>query len=120
MHDSIDPHRSPFFGQQFTRPRPRGGGRQGIGRGRGAVGRQQVRSDQDMKKVEPDQISDDTQKVAMEVEEKDEVVSAPNDKIMDIVYFNCGDVGHYSIACNRTRCCFICRQESHVVDKCPE
>lgn len=84
------------------------------------VGRQQARADQGMKKVEPDQISDETQKVAMEVEEKGEIVSTPKDKIMDVVCFNCGDVGHYSTAYNRARCCFICRQEGHVVDKCPE
>jgi hypothetical protein len=62
----------------------------------------------------------------MEVEEKEkdkdknEVVSAQKDKFMDVVCFNCGDVGHYSMACKRARCCFICRQEGHVVDKCPE
>lgn len=59
------------------------------------------------------------QKVDMEVE-KDEAVSDAKGKSMDVVCFNCGEIGHYSTACGKARCCFICRLENHVVDDCPE
>ena len=55
----------------------------------------------------------------MEVEEIDEVIFAPKDKSFDVVCYNCGE-GHYSTACKKAKCCFICSQEDHVVDKCPE
>lgn len=84
------------------------------------MGRQQGRPDPDVKKVDQDQGSEDTQKVAMEVEEKDEVISAPKERVMDVVCFNCGDIGHFSTGCSEARCCFICRQENHVVDQCPK
>lgn len=58
--------------------------------------------------------------MAMEVEDKDEIVSVPKEKVMDVVCFNCGEVGHYSTACGKARCYFICRLEDHVVDKCQE
>lgn len=56
-----------------------------------------------MKKVDRDQGSEDTQKVAMEIEEKDEVISAPKERIMDVVCFNCGDIGHFSTGCSKAR-----------------
>jgi hypothetical protein len=46
--------------------------------------------------VEPNQTSGSTQKAAMEVEEKDEIVSTPKDKFINVVCFNCSDVGHYN------------------------
>lgn len=108
-----------YFGQGA---RPRGGGRQGGGRGRGVGGRgniQPPRQEPEPKKAEIEQGSEDTQKMAMEVEDKDEVMSGPKDKFQDVVCFKCGDVGHYSTACNRPKCCFICKMEDHVVEKCP-
>jgi hypothetical protein len=70
--------------------------------------------------VEPDQTSGSTQKAVMEVEEKDEIVSSPKDKFINVVCFNCGDVGHYSTTCTKARCCFICQKEDHVVEHCLE
>lgn len=56
----------------------------------------------------------------MDIEEKEEIESAPKDKFLNVVCFNCGDVGHYSTTCRKTGCCFICHKEDHVVDQCPE
>lgn len=55
----------------------------------------------------------------MEVE-KNEVISDAKDKSLDVVCFNCGDVGHFSTTCVKARCCFICKREDHVVEACPE
>lgn len=84
------------------------------------MGRQPTKQDQDQKKAESDQNSGSIQQMVVDVEEKDEIVSGPKDKFMDVVCFNCGEVGHYSTGCNKARCCFICRREGHVVDKCHE
>lgn len=35
------------------------------------------------------------------------------------VCFNCGEIGHLSSACGRPKVCFICHQSDHVVDLCP-
>lgn len=82
--------------------------------------RQQIRQDQGQRKVEGEQNLESSLKAAMKVEDKEEVNSDQKEKVMDVVCFNCGEVGHYSTACKRARCCFICRQENHVVERCPK
>lgn len=42
------------------------------------------------------------------------------DKNLQVVCFNCGEIGHLSSACSKPRACFICQSTNHVVDLCPE
>ena len=117
MQDLLDSSHSP---SPFQGPRPRGGGRQSAGRGRAPMGRQQVRPDQEHGRNGGKPGQDNNQTTDMEVEEKREAVPEAKEKFMDVVCFNCGDIGHFSTACTKPRCCFICRKEDHVVENCPE
>ena len=51
-----------------------------------------MRNEQEPRKAESDQNSGNNQKVDMEVE-KDEAVSDAKGKSMDVVCFNCGEIG---------------------------
>lgn len=42
------------------------------------------------------------------------------DKNLQVVCFNCGEIGHLNSAYSRPRVCFICQSTNHVVELCPE
>jgi hypothetical protein len=37
----------------------------------------------------------------------------------DVICYNCGTLEHHKANCKKLRVCFICREESHVVENCP-
>lgn len=44
---------------------------------------------------------------------------AAQDRNLQVVCFNYGQIGHFSFACNRPKVCFICHSSDLVVDLCP-
>lgn len=55
-------------------------------------------------------------KVVLEVGESSR---GNQDRNLQVVCFNCGEIGHFSSACSRPRVCFICHSTNHVVEHCP-
>lgn len=51
-------------------------------------------------------------KATMEV---GECSAGGQDKNLQVVCFNCGEIGHFSSACSEPRVCFICHSADHVV-----
>jgi hypothetical protein len=41
------------------------------------------------------------------------------DKSLQIICYNCGDLGHYNTACTKPRVCFVCFKKDHIAENCP-
>ncbi|KAG0531040.1 hypothetical protein BDA96_05G240100 [Sorghum bicolor] len=52
--------------------------------------------------------------------EKGESSGNGQEKSVQVVCFNCGEIGHFSSVCSKPKVCFICHKADHVVDLCPE
>lgn len=50
--------------------------------------------------------------------ESGENSSAGQNKNLQVVCFNCGEIGHFSSACSKPRICFICQSMEHVAEFC--
>lgn len=102
--------------------RPRGGGQQGRGWGRNqSVSRQPPTQNQPQGQASPQhQIANETAKGSDAEGTETESSGGVQDKNLQVVCFNCGEIGHLSSACRRPRVCFICQSTNHVVDLCPE
>jgi hypothetical protein len=63
--------------------------------------------------------------VATELEEGRSNVADGNreenvqERNLQVVCFNCGEMTHLRSSCKSPRVCFICQQTDHVVDQCP-
>lgn len=108
-----------FHGPQG--PRARGGG-QSRGRGRSLPPQRQAppqnrtnnqASNEAPQRAEPEKKSE---------EQGNEIggLGTTQDKNLQVVCFNCGEIGHLSSACSKPRVCFICQSTNHAVDMCPE
>lgn len=99
------------------------GGAQGGGRGRNLMGRGQQGADQNQA---PTNRGADKGKAIGEGKEGsaeagvDSSSSVKDSQHLNVVCFNCGEIGHYSSGCGKAKVCFICHQTEHVVDNCPE
>jgi len=94
------------------------GGFQGGGRGRGR--NQQGRPQQDAEQCPNQEKVAEQTKTEMAVETKEDIVPDINEKLVNVIRYNCGELGHCSSGCHRPKSCFICHSVDHVVDKCHE
>lgn len=39
------------------------------------------------------------------------------EKFPQVIFFNCGETGHFSTGCTKLRVCFLCYSKEHVVEK---
>jgi hypothetical protein len=111
------------FSRQFDGPRPRGGGLQGRGRGRQ---QQPPRIPQNQAQHQAQVNREPARDVAPMADEVIHVANAEGtadstkESNLQVVCFNCTQIGHFSSACTRPRVCFICHSTEHMVDVCPE
>lgn len=61
-----------------------------------------------------------TMEAGKQTVEKAESSGNGQEKNLQVVCFNCGEIGHFSSVCSKPKVCFICHKADHVVDLCPE
>jgi hypothetical protein len=53
---------------------------------------------------------------------RNEIKKAQGNKFgdfVDIICHNCGTPGHHKASCKKSKVCFICKSENHLVEVCP-
>lgn len=112
-------------GQQFNRQGGRPRGMMQGGRGRQNQFQQQMQksskqqSNQSLQNQSGDNLGSQQDQQQKKDQMKTEGGKYADDKSLNIIYYNCGDPGHYSTACIKPRVCFVCFRKDHQADMCP-
>lgn len=121
-----------YFPNQMQQPPPqanygqynRGGGirPRGGGRGRNQMGRGQQRNENNQANRAPKSRRNGDEDKAPTAEERvlKEDAEVKGNQQLNVVCYNCGEIGHFSSGCTKPKVCFICHQTDHVVEHCSE